>query len=337
MQTQLSNNESTNNEPKANINSVIKRFQSVIGLITILIIASFVCIKNGRNLFLDINNIMNVLRAVSENGIIAIGVTMVILLGGIDLSVGSILGLVGTGTAALMMQHHFGFIPTILTGLAMGALYGLFNGVIITKMKMQPFLVTLASMNMARGLARIWSNGAGIPLSYGPGLAPVEFEFLQERIGGIVPVPAILFSVIALIFIIVLRRTRFGRQVYATGGNKRAAYLSGINVNKVTVLVFVLSGILSALSGMVHAAQVTQGGPNDGIGYELNAVAAVCIGGTSLAGGKGTIMGTVVGAIILGLLDNIMGLNGVNSNIQMVVKGLILILAVFMQAERSRD
>jgi len=319
------------------VKSVLKRFESILGLIVLLIVASFVCIKNGKNLFLDISNIMNVLRAVSENGIIAAGMTMVILLGGIDLSVGSILGLVGTGTAALMMHNHWGFIPTVLAGLAIGAAYGLFNGIVITKMKMQPFLVTLASMNMARGLARIWSNGAGVPLSYGPGLAPIEFEFLQERLGGVVPVPAILFILIAVIFSVVLKRTAFGRQIYATGGNKRASFLAGIKVGAVTVWVFVLSGVLSALSGMIHAAQVTQGGPNDGIGYELNAVAAVCIGGSSLAGGKGTIFGTVVGAIILGLLDNIMGLNGINSNIQMIVKGLILILAVFMQAERSRD
>lgn len=322
---------------KRKIINFFKRFQSAVGLAVLLVVASFVCVKNGKNLFLDWRNVMNVLRAISENGIIAVGMTMVILLGGIDLSVGSILGLVGTGAAALMMNNHWGFAPTVFAGLAIGAAYGLFNGSVITKMKMQPFLVTLASMNMARGLARIWSNGAGIPLSYGEGLAPVQFEFLQARIGGLVPVPAIIFVIVAIIFSIVLKRTTFGRQVYATGGNERAAFLSGIKVNRVKIYVFTLCGILSALSGMIHAAQVSQGGPNDGIGYELNAVAAVCIGGTSLAGGKGTITGTVIGAIILGLLDNIMGLNGVNSNIQLIVKGLILILAVFMQAEKQRD
>lgn len=322
---------------KKKVFEFLKQFQSVLGLVILLIIASFVCIKNGNNMFLDVRNIMNVLRAVSENGIIAVGMTMVILLGGIDLSVGSVLGLVGTGAAALMMHNGWGFIPTILAGLFIGAVYGTFNGAVITRMRMQPFLVTLASMNMARGLARIWSNGAGIPLSYGPGLAPVEFEFLQTRIGGVLPVPAIIFAAIAVIFYIVLKRTTFGRQIYAIGGNERAAFLSGIKVHRVKLFVFVLCGMLSALSGMIHAAQISQGGPNDGIGYELNAVAAVCIGGTSLAGGKGTVAGTVIGAIILGLLDNIMGLNGVNSNIQLIVKGLILILAVFMQAEKSRD
>lgn len=322
---------------KQKLVTFLKQFQSVLGLVILLIIASFCCIKNGKNLFLDMRNIMNVLRAVSENGIIAVGMTMVILLGGIDLSVGSILGLVGTGVAALMMNNHWGLLPTLITGLAIGAAYGFFNGAVITKMKMQPFLVTLASMNMARGLARIWSNGAGIPLSYGEGLAPAGFEFLQARIGGVVPVPAIIFVIVAITFSIILKRTTFGRQIYATGGNERAAFLAGINVNRIKLYVFMLCGILSALSGMIHAAQISQGGPNDGIGYELNAVAAVCIGGTSLAGGKGTIAGTVIGAVILGLLDNIMGLNGVNSNIQLIVKGLILILAVFMQAEKTKD
>ncbi len=317
----------------------IKKFQSIFGLVIIFAIASVVCIKGGKNLFLDMRNLMNVLRAVSENGIIAVGMCMVILLGGVDLSVGSVLGLVGTGCAALMMQHNFGFIPTIIVGSLIGAAYGLFNGIVITKMKMQPFLVTLASMGIARGLARIWANGAGIPLSYGDGggLAPKAYEVLQSRIGGLIPVPAIIFVVVAAIFSIVLNNTKFGRQIYSTGGNKKAAFLSGIKVDRVTIWVFVLSGILAALAGMIHAAQVGQGGPNDGQGYELNAIAAVCIGGTSLSGGKGTIAGTVVGAIILGLIDNIMGLNGINSNIQLIVKGLILILAVFMQAEKTTD
>lgn len=315
----------------------LKKFQSYVGLILIFCIASIVCVKDGENLFLDINNLMNVLRAVSENGIIAVGMTMVILLGGIDLSVGSVVGLVSTGCAALMMHNHLGFIETVLISLLIGAAYGLFNGVVITKMQIQPFIVTLASMNIARGLARFWSGGIGIPLSYGEGLAPYEFEFLQTRIGGIVPVPSIVFIVITVIFWFVLKKTQFGRQIYATGGNETAAYLSGIKTNKVKILVFMLCATLSAVAGMLHSAQICQGGPNEGIGYELNAVAAVCIGGTSLAGGKGTVIGTLIGALILGFLDNVLGLNGVNSNLQLVVKGLIIIIAVFMQAEKKKD
>lgn len=315
----------------------LKRFQSYLGLILIFIIASFVCVKDGKNLFLDINNLMNVLRAVSENGIIAIGMTMVILLGGIDLSVGSVVGLVSTGSAALMMHNHLGFVETVTISLLIGLAYGLFNGFVITKMQIQPFIVTLASMNIARGLARFWSGGIGIPLSYGEGLAPTEFEFLQTRIGGVIPVPSVVFISLTIIFWFILKRSQFGRQIYATGGNERAAFLSGINTNKVKIFVFMLCAMLSAIAGMLHSAQISQGGPNEGIGYELNAVAAVCIGGTSLAGGKGTIIGTLIGALILGFLDNVLGLNGVNSNLQLVIKGLIIIIAVFMQAEKKND
>jgi ribose transport system permease protein len=327
-------------KPAMNWKILLRQFQSYIALIAIFAIASLICVNaKGRNTFLDINNFMNVLRAVSENGIIAIGMTMIILLGDIDLSVGSVVGLVSTGSAALMVNNGFPFIPTVIASLGIGAVYGLFNGVVTTKMKIQAFIVTLASMNIARGLARFWSNGIGIPLTYGvgPGLAAPEFEFLQARIGGVVPVPALVFLALIVAFWVVLKYTRFGRQLYAIGGNSTAAHLSGINVDRVKIIAFMLCGMLSAVAGMLHSAQISQGGPNEGIGYELNAIAAVAIGGTSLAGGHGRISGTLVGALIMGLLDNMLGLKGVNSNLQLVVKGLLIIVAVFAQAERKKE
>ncbi len=327
-------------KPPMDWKTFLKQFQSYIALIAIFVVASAICVNaKGRNTFLDINNFMNVLRAVSENGIIAIGMTMIILLGDIDLSVGSVVGLVSTGSAALMVVNGLGFIPTVVLSLGIGAVYGLFNGVVTTKMRIQAFIATLASMNIARGLARFWSNGIGIPLTYGigPGLAAPEFEFLQARIGGVLPVPALVFLVLIVAFWVVLKYTRFGRQLYAIGGNAQAAHLSGINVDRIKIIAFVLCGMLSAVAGMLHSAQISQGGPNEGIGYELNAVAAVAIGGTSLAGGRGRISGTLVGALILGLLDNMLGLKGVNSNLQLVVKGLLIIVAVFAQAERKKD
>ncbi len=319
--------------------SFVKRFQSYIALVAIFVIASIICVKDGRNMFLDVKNFMNVLRAVSENGIIATGMTIIILLGDIDLSVGSVVGLVSTGSAALMVKNGLPFFPAVLVSLGIGALYGLFNGTVVTRMKIQAFIVTLASMNIARGLARFWSNGIGIPLSYGygEGLADPLFELLQIRIGGIVPMPALVFIVIVIIFSIVMSKTRFGRHVYAIGGNANAAHLSGINVARVKTIAFILCGMLAAVAGMLHSAQISQGGPNEGIGYELNAIAAVAIGGTSLAGGKGTIVGTLVGALILGMLDNMLGLKGVNSNLQLVVKGFLIIIAVFTQAVRRKD
>jgi len=178
--------------------SLLKKMQSIIALIIIFLVASIVCVKNGKNVFLDLRNIMNVLRAVSETGIIAIGMTIILILGEIDLSVGSIVALVSTGCAFLMVNNGFNFVLAVTSSLVIGAVYGLFNGLCITKMRLQSFIVTLASMNIARGIARFWANGIGIPLTYGngKGLAPIEFGYLQERILGVIPVPAIIFVVL---------------------------------------------------------------------------------------------------------------------------------------------
>ena len=317
----------------------LKQFQSYIALIVIVIVASLISIKDGENVFLSVPNIMNVLRAVSETGIIAIGMTMILILGDIDLSVGSIVGLVSTGCASLMVRNGLGIVPAVLLSLLIGALYGLFNGLCITKLKLQAFIVTLASMNIARGLARFWSNGVGIPLAYGEGegFAPPAFGLLSEKAFNIIPAPVIIFISLLIVFQFVLSKTSFGRKVYAIGGNKKASYLAGIKVDRIKIITFMLCSMLSAVAAMIHAAQISQGGPNEGIGYELNAVAACAIGGTSLAGGKGTMVGTLVGAVILGLLDNILGLKGVNSNLQIMVKGLIIIIAVFMQSEKQAE
>ena len=300
---------------KEKTKAMLKQMQSIIALVIIFVIASIICVKDGKNNFLDIRNLMNVLRAVSENGIIAIGMTLILILGDIDLSVGSVVGLISTGCAYLMVMSGFGFVPAVVTSLVLGALFGLFNGLCITKLKLQAFIVTLASMNIARGLARFWANGIGIPLAYGE----------EEGI------------VLLVIFQIILAKTRFGRQIYAIGGNRQAAYLSGIKVDRIKIYAFMLCAMLSSVAAMIHAAQISQGGPNEGQGYELNAVAACAIGGTSLAGGKGTIIGTLVGALILGMLDNVMGLKGINSNLQLVVKGFLIIIAVFMQADKVKD
>jgi len=316
---------------------ILSKFRSFIGLAAVFIVASIICVRDGTNLFLSPVNLMNLVRAVSENGIMAIGMTLVILLGSIDLSVGAILGLTATAMADLLIHRSTPLWAAILLILLLSAAFGLFNGVVHTKLRLQAFIVTLASMSIARGLARFWSGGIGIPLAYGdgPGLAPPIFEKLGDRVYGI-PVPAICFLTIAVIFSILLKYTRFGRHVYAIGGNETSAFLCGIKVNRVKIMLFVLCGVLSGIAGIIHAAQLKQGSPNDGIGYELNAIAAVAIGGTSMAGGKGTIFGTVVGALILGILDNMLGLKNVNTNLQLIVKGLIIIAAVVMQREDKR-
>ncbi|TXK84960.1 ABC transporter permease [Paenibacillus sp. N3.4] len=321
---------------KIRILSTIIRFQSLFGLALVFAVASIICTRDGENLFLAPTNLANVVRSISENGIMAIGMTLVILIGGIDLSVGAILGLTATAAADLMMNHSMGMLETIMIVLALGAAFGAFNGIVSTKLGIQAFIVTLASMSIARGLARFWSGGIGIPIAYGTGegSAPNSFSIFGERVGGI-PVPALCFLILGVIFIIMLKFTKFGRHVYAIGGNATAAHLSGININRIKIMIYVIAGVLSAIAGTVHAAQVSQGSPNDGIGYELNAIAAVAIGGTSLAGGKGTVIGTIIGALILGVLDNMLGLKNVNTNLQLVVKGLIIIIAMVLQKQKS--
>ena len=328
-------------ENKDKMKSMLKQMQSVIALVIIFVVASVICVKDGKNNFLDIRNLMNVLRAVSENGIIAIGMTIILILGDIDLSVGSVVGLISTGCAYLMVKKRTWFCS--------GSAFESCNRWIIWSVQWPLYyknevagnsnIVTLASMNIARGLARFWANGIGIPLAYGEGegMAPPAFEVLQMRIGGVIPVPAIIFLVLLIIFHVILTKTTFGRQIYAIGGNRQAAYLSGIKVDRIKTYAFMLCAMLASVAAMIHAAQISQGGPNEGQGYELNAVAACAIGGTSLAGGKGTLIGTLIGALILGMLDNVLGLKGVNSNLQLMVKGFLIIVAVFMQADKVKD
>lgn len=314
----------------------LQKFQSLLGLIIVTIVAASISVRNGQNMFLNPINLANVFRSISENGIIAVGMTLVILIGGIDLSVGAILGLTATASAHLMIHGGHGVLGTVVMVLGIAALMGFANGLLSTKLKIQPFIVTLAVMSIARGTARFWSGGIGIPLAYGTGegYAPESFAILGSRIGG-VPVPAIIFVIVSIFFAVLLKYTRFGRHVYAIGGNEKAAFLSGIPVARVKIALFTICSFLAGLAGIIHAAQLSQGSPNDGIGYELNAIAAVAIGGTSMAGGKGTVIGTVIGALILGILDNMLGLKNVNNNLQLVLKGIIIIIAVVLQKSKK--
>src|SRR5690606_5244628 len=201
----------------------------------------------------------------------------------------------------------------------------------------QAFIVTLAGLQIARGLARIWSGGQGVPIAYGdgPGTAPEAFALLNSRtFNGTVPIPALIFLAVGVIAVLVVRHTVFARHVYALGGNERAARLSGINTRRVKIAVFAIAGLLSALAGIIHAGQLNQGSPNDGIGYELDAIAAVVIGGTSLMGGIGSIPGTIAGAVLLGVLNNILALNNIDSNVQLLIKGVIIVVAAGVQAFR---
>ena len=318
--------------------AAVFRFQSVFGLLLVFAAAIvFSPHRNGDLVFLDSGNLFNVVRAISEIGIIAVGMTLVILVGGIDLSVGSVVGLASVGVAVLLTSGGWGLVPGVLTILAVGFVFGLLQGIASARFRIQSFIVTLAGMQIARGLARMWSGGEGISITYGdgPGQAPVPFSLLGERtFGGVVPIPALIFLVVAALAVLLLRASAFSRHVYAIGGNEKAAVLSGVPVVRVKVLVFGLCGLLAALAGIVHAGQLNFGGPNDGIGYELNAIAAVVIGGTSLSGGRGSVFGTVAGALLVGVLDNILQLNDIDSNVQLIVVGVVIVLAAGLQRLR---
>lgn len=292
--------------------------------------------RNGEVLFLSTGNLGNIVRAVSEIGIIAVGMTFVILLGGIDLSVGAILGLSAVGTATLMVDSGLGILPAIAVVLVIGAVFGAVQGYATARLGIQSFIVTLAGLQVARGLARIWSGGLGIPIAYGDGPkeAPPAFEILNGSINGVIPVPAVLFIAVGAAATVVLRKTAFARHVYAIGGNEKAARLSGVPVTRVKVAVFAIAGLLAAVAGIVHAGQLNQGSPNDGAGYELDAIAAVVIGGTSLAGGSGSMSGTLAGALLLGILNNILALNNIDANVQLLIKGLVIVAAAALQKLR---
>ncbi|MGH3716594.1 MAG: ABC transporter permease [Micromonosporaceae bacterium] len=314
------------------------RFQSLFGLVAVFAVAILASpSRNGELLFLSAGNLGNVVRAVSEIGIIAIGMTFVILIGGIDLSVGAILGLSAVGTAILMVDDGLGILPTVLIVMAIGAAFGALQGFAVGVFGIQAFIVTLAGLQVARGLARIWSGGIGVAIAYGEGpqQAPPAFELLNGSINGILPVPAVIFLAVGAVAILVLRTTAFARHVYAIGGNEKAARLSGVPVTRVRVAVFTICGLLAAVAGIIHAGQLNQGSPNDGLGYELDAIAAVVIGGTALAGGAGTMGGTLAGALLLGILNNILALRNIDANIQLLVKGLVIVAAAGLQRLRS--
>lgn len=316
--------------------AIIVRFQSLIGLVLVVIGGViFSPRRHGVILFLAPDNIANIVRAVSETGIIAIGMTFVIITAGIDLSVGAVLGLSSVVTATMMVSGGFGLMTTLLAVLMMGTVFGLVQGMISSRFRLEPFIVTLAGLQAARGLALVVSGNQYINISYGdgPGLAPPIFAVLGERLfDNVVPVATIVFIVFAGIATLVLNTTRFGRYVFAVGGNDRAARISGVPVSAIKISVYAITGFASALAGIVHAGQFNFGSANDGAGYELTAIAAVVIGGTSLFGGSGSMVGTVAGTIMLGALANILQLNNITPAMQLLATAAIIVLAAMLQS-----
>ena len=381
-----------------------KLYWSLLILLAVGIVTSPVS-SRGVNIFLSTGNLSDVLRQVSNNGIVAVGMTLVILTGGIDLSVGSIMAL-GSVLCAMLLTYNEGTSATLLsfpilavvfgsiavwgasrlmvlreqtagegissayrglaaglTGLAaailawwlaasqvptkfgvigvlivvptVGLAFGWLNGLIITKGRLQPFIVTLAMMVGVLGIARVVAGqDAAVHPVYTGTNATEDFDMLRALLYRIVPVPGLFFLAVVVLSSLLLRTTTFGRYVYAIGGNEQAARLSGVSVDRVKIAVYAISGFLACLAGVLYTAQYRQGKPDAGVGMELDAIAAVVIGGTSLMGGKGSIAGTFVGVLIFGFLSNILQLNNIDSNTQLVLKGGIILAAVLVQ-ERS--
>lgn len=300
----------------------LSRFQSIIGLLIFSVIISFMSDR-----FLTFGNILNVLRQTSINAIIAAGMTFVILTGGIDLSVGSIFAISGAIAAALVSSGQNAVIAIII-GLILGTSIGLLNGFIISKGKLQPFIVTLATMTIFRGATLVFTDGK--PISSGYDINGQLFsKFGTGYIFG-VPNPIWIMLIVFLICFIILKNTTIGRYVYSTGGNEEATKLSGVSVFKVKLFVYGISGFFAALAGIIITSRLASAPPTAGSGYELDAIAAVVLGGTSLAGGIGSILGTVVGALIIGILNNALNLLDVTSYYQLLAKGLVILIAVLL-------
>lgn len=301
------------------------KYKSVIGLIVFsLIIAIF----NDR--FLTIGNILNVLRQTSINSVIAAGMTFIILTGGIDLSVGSTLALTGAIMASLLSAGVPLPIAILLT-IVLGAFIGFLNGLIIAKGKVQPFIATLAMMTIIRGATLIFTNGR--PISTGDFPGADQFYWLGSgRLFGI-PAPIYVTILIFVLAYYLLKHTSLGRYVYALGGNEEATKLSGINVDLIKYKVYAISGALAAVAGLIVTARLSSAQPQAGSGYELDAIAAVVLGGTSLAGGKGGVIGTIIGALIIGILNNALNLMDVTSYYQLLAKGVVILIAVLIDRD----
>lgn len=316
--------------------SSIARFQSLIALF-IMCLALALLAEN----FMTADNFWNVMRQISVNVCISVGMTLVILTAGIDLSVGSILALSGA-IAAGLLKHGMSFpsanlfigftvFGIVIVGMLTGGALGFVNGYAITKFKVPPFVATLAMLTMARGFTMLWTKGHPIT-----GLGD-SFGFIGTGWFLGIPMPVWVSGMVVLFAVILTNKTRFGRYIYAIGGNENTARLSGINVKKIKILVYSLAGVLAGIGGLLVTARLDSAQPNAGMSYELDAIAAVVIGGTSLSGGKGTILGTVLGAMIIGVLNNGLVLLNVSPFWQQVIKGMVILLAVIIDKTNSKS
>jgi ribose transport system permease protein len=319
-----------------NIKINLAKFQSIIALLIMCIVLSFLSDR-----FLTGENAWNVMRQISVNVVVSVGMTLVILTGGIDLSVGSVLALAGAVTAGMLnfgaefadanLYIGFTLFGAMLGGIVVGALLGWFNGLTITRFKVPPFVATLAMLSIARGLTMLWTGGFPIT-GLGDNMAFIGTGWFLG-----IPMPVWISVVVILAAVVLTKKTKLGRHIYAIGGNETASRLSGLKISKVKMIVYSIAGALSAVGGIIITSRLDSAQPNAGMGFELDSIAAVVIGGTSLSGGKGTIMGTVQGALIIGILNNGLVLLNVSPFWQQVIKGFVILLAVIVEKMNSKN
>lgn len=321
---------SKNNRMSKYLRTYIKDNLGII--IAFFVLFAFLAINpKTHESFMTSRNMFNVLRQISTNLYLACGMTMVIILGGIDLSVGSIIALSGCVAAAGVARYALPIPVAICLGLLVGIIIGIFNGILIAKTTIPAFIVTLATMNICRGLAYVYTGGSPVRV------VSKEWQFIGAGYIGPFPTPVIILLIVLIVTSLLMDNTKFGRHMYAVGGNPQAAKFSGIDAAKIKFLVHVFAGFMSGLAGIVLASRMYSGQPTAGQGAEMDAIAAVVVGGTSMAGGSGKIGGTIIGALIIGYLNNGLNLLNVNSFWQYVVKGFVILLAVFIDFMRSKN
>lgn len=291
-------------------------------LIGLLLLCAVLAVQSP--VFLSKGNVLNVLRQVATNLYIACAMTMIIILGGIDLSVGSVVALSGVVTGGMIAFDGAPLILAVVCGLLVGLAVGGFNGFVVSTTTIPPFIVTLATMNIARGVAYVYTGGQPIRVMSD------RFNFIGAGYLGDIPMPIIYLVAIVAISLFIMDKSKLGRHIYAVGGNRKAALFSGIKTRRVTFFAYFFSGLMAAVAGVVLASRMFSGQPTAGQGAEMDAIAAVVLGGTSMSGGAGKIGGTVIGALVIGVLSNGLNLMGINSFWQYIVKGIVILIAVYV-------
>ena len=328
MQQEESSN--MNQSKNRSSNPLVGIVKNNVGILSVLVLLC-VIVSLATNKFLKPNNLISVLRQISINTFIALGMTLIIILGHIDLSVGAIVAMSGTLTVGFIVTQGLPIPLAIILGILLGMLAGFISGSIVANFGVPAFIITMAMMNVCSGTAYVYSGGQATRIN-NEFFSAIGTGYLFDKI----PLPVVYMVILIAVISFLLSKTKFGTYIYAIGGNREAARLSGVPIKKVEITVFTISGVLSAFAGLVLCSRMYSGQPSVGSGYELDAIASCVLGGTSISGGKGHISGTVLGAMVIGVISNGLNLIGVSSYWQLIVKGLIIACAVLLDAQKGK-